>query len=285
MKAMKVLGTLLAIGLGLSVVGGASDAQAQAGGRGKKTAAPAPAMAEPPDTKNAIKITPVSLAWGMSHKKVAEVVDTVLDEDYKPLYKKISPGVKMKALDAQLAEDKSAFRRSRIDFGKLPTGIDSTPLRGEYTYLNKESLMILTRNGQTRYFFFIQDKLWKIIDEHKLAEGSPLGKTWEEAVLKHVKVFGVPGRVLEADYEKGRNATEVDWKDPTTRVRIIQRGDTALAVAYEERATLSNLTALRPNKPAATDEIDPAVAAAIRGNKAPEPPPPPPSEKAGSKKK
>ncbi|NUQ78852.1 MAG: hypothetical protein HUU21_35455 [Polyangiaceae bacterium] len=282
MKAMKVLGTLLAIGLGLSVVGGASDAQAQA--RGKKTAAPPAVAAEPPDTKSAIKIAPATLTWGMAPKKVAEVVDTVLDEDYKPLYKKVSPGVKMKALDAQLAEEKSAFRRSRIDFGKLPTGIDSTPLRGEYTYLNKESMMSLTRNGQTRYFFFIQDKLWKIIDEHKLVEGHPLGKTWEEAVIKHVKLFGVPGRVLEADYEKGRNATEVDWKDAATHVRVVQRGDTAIAVVLEDRATLSNLASLRPNKPAATDDIDPAVAAAIRGSKAPEPPPPP-ADKAGSKKK
>lgn len=286
MKAMKVLGTVLAIGLGLSVVGSASDAQAQAKGRGTKAAAPAPVSAEPPDAKKTIKMTPATLAWGMSPKQVAAVVDTVLDEDYKPLYQKVSPGVKMKALDAQLAEDKSAFRRSRIDFGKLPTGIDSTPLRGEYTYLNKESLMSLTRSGQTRHFFFIQDKLWKVIDEVKLGEGSPLGKTWEEAVIKHVKVFGVPGRVLEADYEKGRNATEVDWKDTATHVRLIQRGDTALAIAYEDRATLSNLAGLRPNKPATTDDIDPAVAAAIGGrSKAPEPPPPAPDTKAGAKQK
>jgi hypothetical protein len=191
----------------------------------------------------------------------------------------------MKALDAQLAEDKSAFRRSRIDFGKLPTGIDSTPLRGEYTYLNKESMLSLTRNGHARHFFFIQEKLWKIVDEFKLGEGSHLGKTWEEAVIKHVKVFGVPGRVLQADYEKGRNALEVDWKDTATHIRLIQRSDTALAVVYEDRATLSNLTALRPNKPAATDEIDPAVSAAIRGGKAPEPPPAPAPEKAGAKQK
>jgi hypothetical protein len=286
MKAMKVLGTVLAIGLGLSVVSSANDANAQAKGQGKKAPAAVSVSAEPPDAKKPIKVTPATLSWGMSPKQVATVMDAVLDEDYKPLYQKVSPGVKMKALDAQLAEDKSAFRRSRIDFGKLPTGIDSTPLRGEYTYLNKESMMSLTRNGQTRYFFFIQDKLWKVIDEHKLAEGNPLGKTWEEAVLKQVKLFGVPGRVLEADYEKGRNATEVDWKDATTHVRVIQRGDTAIAIAYEDRATLGNLANLRANKPAATDDIDPAVAAAIGGrSKAPEPPPPAPDTKAGAKKK
>lgn len=282
---MKVLGTVLAIGLGLSVVGSAADVHAQTK-KTKKEAGPAPVAAEPPDTKKAIKVTPANLIWGLSHKKVAEVMDAVLDEDYKPLYQKVSPGVKMKALDAQLIEDKSAFRRSRIDFGKLPTGIDSTPLKGEYTYLNKESMMSLTRNGQTRYFFFIQDKLWKIIDEIKLGEGSPAGKTWEEAVLKQVKAFGVPGRVLQPDYDKGRNSLEVDWKDGTTHVRVIQRSDTAVAFAYEENATLGNLTALRPNKPVVTDGIDPAVAAAISGRKEPEPGPPPVADKkAGAKQK
>lgn len=284
MKAMKVLGTVLAIGLGLSAVTSASDVYAQAKGKPKPAAAPAVA-AEAPDAKKPIQMQPTGLAWGMSQKQVAEIVDKVLDEDYKPIFKKTSIGVKTKALEAQLAEDKSAFRRSRIDFGKLPTGVDATPLRGEYTYLNKEAMMTLTRNGQNRYFFFIQDKLWKVIDEVKLGEGVREGKTWEESVIKLTKTYGVPGRIQEADYEKGRNATEVDWKDAATHVRVIQRGDAAIAIAYEDRATISMLPNLRQNKPAVTDDIDPAVAAAIRGSKAPEPPPPAPADKAGAKKK
>jgi hypothetical protein len=284
MKAMKVLGTVLAIGLGLSAVTTAGDVYAQAKGKGKAAAAAPSVAAEPPDAKKPIKMEPATLSWGMSPKQVAEVMDKVLDGDYIPLYKKVSPGVKMKALDAQLAEEKSAFRRSRIDFGKLPTGVDATPFRGGYTYLNKESMLSLTRNGQTRYFFFIQEKLWKVIDEIKLGEGNRYGKTWEEAVVKLTKTYGAAGRVLQADFEKGRNATEVDWKDTTTHVRAIQRGDAALAIAYEDRAMLGMLPNLRSNKPPKTDEIDPAVAAAIRGGPS-EPPPPPPNEKAGAKKK
>lgn len=278
MKAMKVLGAVLAIGLGLSVVGSSSDVLAQAKNKSKQAAPPSVA-AEPPDAKKTIGIPFANLAWGMSHKKVAEVMDAVIDADYKPKYKAGLSAPALRALDAQVIEDKSAFRRSRIDFGKLPTGVDSTPLKGEYTYLNKESLMSITLDGKTTHFFFIQDKLWKIIAEHKLGGGHKLGNTFQEAVLKLVKQYGVPGRVQEADYEKGRNATEVDWKDTTTHVRAIERGETAIGLAYEDRATLANLTALRPNKPVVTDDIDPAVAAAIRGSKAPEPPPAPPADK------
>src|SRR6185436_12964945 len=126
-------------------------------------------------------------------------------------YKEVQPGVKMKALDAQLAEDKSQFRRSRIDFGKTPTGYDATALRGEYSYQNKEAVLNLTRKGEVTYFFFIQEKLWKIIEERKLNDKTPLGKTYAESVVKLSTGFGTPGRVLPA--EGGRSSVEVDWKD------------------------------------------------------------------------
>lgn len=263
MKAKRLFGTFLAGALGLLAVTSSSDSLA-----GKKPAEAAPpAVTVTPMTKKAIAITPADLKWGMSHKQVAAVIDKVLDEDYKPLFQKTSPGVKMKALEAELQEKKDEFRRGRIDFGKLPTGIDSTPLRGEYTYRNKESLMRLERPGRAkRALFFIQDKLWKIIDEYDLEQKNPLGKTWPDAVgTLAQKVYGTLGRVQEADYSIGRNTMEVDWKDSTTHVRIIQRSDTALAIAYEDLATLANLTALRQNKPVVDDGIDPAVRAAVGG--------------------
>lgn len=273
MKAMRILGTVLAVGLGCVVLTSPGDALAQ---KKKKEAPAAPvAPAEPPMTKKAIVLPFAGIAWGQSHKQVASAIDKVLDEDYKPIYKKTSPGVKMKALDAQLEEEKSAFRRSLIKFGKLPTGIDSTPLRGEYTYMNNESLMSLKRKGGATHFFFIQDKLWKVINEIPLDESSPYGKNYSEAVVKlATKIYMAPGRVQEADYAKGRNAREVDWKDAAVHVRVIERSETAMAMAYEDLATLGNLASLRPNKPPSNDDIDPEVAAAIRGpDKDPTPPP------------
>jgi hypothetical protein len=279
MKAKRLLGAILAGGLGLVAITSAGDALAQGRGKKEAQAAPPAVAAQPPMTKKPIVLQPAELKWGMTHKQVAEVIDKVLDEDYKPRFKKVSPGVNMRSLEGELAEEKSIFRRSRIDFGKLPTGVDASPRKGEYTYLNKESMMSLNRNGRMRFFFFIQDKLWKVIDEYQLAEGGPLGKDWVEAVTKlAAKVYGVPGRILEADYAIGRNATEVDWKDATMHVRAIQRGDTAIALAYEDISTWSNLSNLRPNKPAVVAEIDPAVAAAVKGGGGgSEPPPPPPA--------
>jgi hypothetical protein len=280
MKANRLFCAVLAAGLGLVAITATSEAQAQPTGKGKKEAPHAPAAEA--ITRKSIALSPPGVTFGMSVKQVATVIDKVLDDVYRPLYKKVSPGVKMKALDAALAEEKSTFRRSRINFGKLPTGIDATPLKGEYSYLNKESMLSFTRDGRTRYFFFIQDRLWKIVDEHKLSETGPLGKDFQTAVGKLTAVYGVPGRILPADPAKGRFADEVDWKDSSTRLRAVKRFDTGIALITQELATEMNLANLRPNKPADDNAIDPAVAAALaKGN--PDSAGPPPDK--GKKKK
>jgi hypothetical protein len=268
MNAKRLLGALLIAGMGLAtVVTGAAEVHAQ--NRKQKEAAPPP---EPPVAKKVISLPLAGVRWGQSPKQVADAIDQILDEDYKPLYKNVQPGVRMKELDAQLAEDKSQFRRSRIDFGKTPTGVDATPLRGEYTYNNKEAMYTLTRKGANTYFFFIQERLWKLIDEPKLGDASPHGKTYQEAVVKMATNYGVPGRVLPPDGST-RYALEVDWKDGTSHVRAIQRGDAAIAIGYEDNTTLASLATLRVNKPANDSGIDPDVAAVVRGGGSPPPPP------------
>lgn len=272
MKANKLWGALFATMVGLAMTASPSDVEAQA----KKK--PAPAAVGPATTKKAVELEPSGLAWGMSMKQVAALYDKVLDEDYKPRYQKVSPGVKMRELDAALAEDKATFRRSRIDFGKLPTGVDASPLKGEYSYLNKESMMSLTRNGQTRHFFFIQDRLWKVIDEVKL-DGGALGKNFQEAAVKMSGKLGVPGRVIPPNEDAGVYITTVDWKDAKTHVRLMERSDTAVAIAYEDNATIANMDSLRANKPKQEEAIDPAVAAAIRGTSPSEEKAPPADDK------
>ena len=166
MKAKRLFGALVLACVGLATAAHDADAQQK---KKKDTAV----QAEAPATKKAINLSYAGVGWGQSPKAVADALDKILDDDYRPLYKEVQPGVKMKALDAQLAEEKSQFRRSRIDFGKTPTGYDQTSLRGEYTYQNKEAVLNLTRKGEVTYFFFIQEKLWKIIEEQKLTTSTP----------------------------------------------------------------------------------------------------------------
>jgi hypothetical protein len=296
MKPNRVLGALLAVSLGFApMVGALEDVYAQgqskqdkvkAKGKGKGKAAKAPAASavysplDAPTTTKPIGWEPAALQWGMTKKEVIAVIETQLNADYKPLFQKVQPGVKMKALEAALAEDKATFKRSVIEFGKLPTGFDSTPLKGEYTYQNKEAMMTLVRKGKTREYFYIQNKLWKFIDEVALGEGTFYGATFQDAVVKLSSILGVPGRLLPPDPTQNRYTTEVDWKDATTHLRAIERNDTSFALGYEDLQTLASLPSLRSYKPPIENGIDPSVADIMRKDDAPAGPP-----KSGAKPK
>ena len=284
------LGASLALGLAVSLVP-ATSAFAGDPAPSKGAAAPKGAKAKPaekptdaPTVSKAIQIQPKTLTWGIDRTKLGDIYDKVIDEDYKARYAKLQPGSPdMASLDAEVVEKKSEFRRSYTEFNGVATGYDQTPLRPEYTYLNKEALMVVDRGGKVRYFFFIQGKLWKIVDVIKIGEKSKWGKTFVEAAALAAKAYGVEGRVRDADAAQGRPFAEVDWKDSATHVRAVDWGNDQAAFVFEDNATLANIVSLRPNKETSQTAIDAKVKDAGRKDLTPPAPPKPDVKKPAGK--
>jgi hypothetical protein len=283
------LGAVVALSFGIAATVHAPDAMAQGKGGPAKTAAPKakpkddkkPATAaEAPATKKPVTIQPTELAWGIDKKKLAGIYDKVIDQDYNGRYKKAQPGPEMDRLDAEVTEKKSEFRRSEIQFGTVPTGVDGTSLRPEYTYNNKEFLLSIDRGGKTRYFFFIGDKMWKVIDALKLGEKSQWGKSFDDAVKILNNYYGTEGRSRPADDAAGRPYKEVDWKDGNNQVRAVDWGNDQFGLVFQDASTVSNLASLRKNKDTNAKEVDARVKDAGM-KRAPEAPPPktPPATK------
>jgi hypothetical protein len=251
--------SLVAVGLMGAAASGVTDAYAA-----DKAAAKGPKP--PPMVKEAIRLTPEGLRFGMATNEVVDFYGKVLDQDYVAIYKVTPVGPKMKQVDAALADQKAAFPRSEVTFGALPTGIDNTPLRGEYNYNNNETMMSITRQGVTRYFFFASKRLWKVYDAIPLKEGSELGATYKDAIAALTKRFNVAGRVLAEDPAAGRNTTEVDWADQSTHVRAIDRSsENILGLVYEEKGTADRMVAYRASHKDNSGAIDPSIAAATSG--------------------
>jgi hypothetical protein len=216
-----------------------------------------------------IALSPEGLKYGMSLESIGKLYDKQFDTDFLPLYKKASPGPETDALDAELKQRKGEVRRSKVEFGQTPTGVDQTPLKGEYSYANGESMGRLTlKSGTERYFFFFADKLWKVYDAHKLKEGGPLGASYAEAVKKLNTRFGSAGKKVPANSAAGQNFDETQWITADMVIRAIDRGD-LLAVAYCDREIQDKLPSMRRNKPKDQHSMDPDVAAALKKNDAP----------------
>lgn len=194
-------------------------------------------------------LAPQGLRWGISFALLAKVYDDAFDAEYVPIYKRTEPGQQMQLLDAELADKKGIIRRSKVDFGSSPTGVDSGPLAGEYAYNNSESMAKVQLNGGTiRYFFFHTDRLWKVYDEYKLGAGSKLGASWEDAVKALTELFGGPPELLEPDGAVGRNFQEALWLTPTMAIRAINRShQNVVAVAWTDKSMHEKFGTRKPN--------------------------------------
>jgi hypothetical protein len=230
--------------------------------QGKDKPAEKPAAGGVGALEKAVGIPPKGLHWDLTLEGVAKLYDKVFEEEYLPLLKKADPGNQMTALEDELKNKQGILRRGRIEFGNTPTGVDQSPLKGEYSYRNGESMASLRlRSGTERHFFFFSDKLWKVYDEHKLTKGGTLGENFEEAVKILTKRFGAPGKLVTANYDKGQPFDEVQWRDPEKLIRAVDRGN-ILGMVYASKTYVDNLAQYRKNQPEDLHEMDKDVAAA-----------------------
>jgi len=221
-----------------------------------------PAASSAGTIEKATGLSPKGLRFGLTLEGVAKIYDKVFDEEYLPLLRKAQPGQEMQGLEDEQKTKQGILRRGRIEFGAITTGVDQSPLKGEYSYNNGESMATLRlRSGTERHFFFFSDKLWKVYDEHKLAKGGTLGENFAEATKILSKRFGVTGKLVPADYDKGQPYDEMQWRDPEKTIRAIDRGN-ILGMVYADRTVADNLAQYRKNKAEDLHAMDKDVAAA-----------------------
>lgn len=248
---LRILLPFLTAGL---MVGGATLSSASATpatlAAPKKKEAEAKDKAEPGKLNARLKLRPKGLRWGLSLKQLSKLYAKVFEKEFVPLYKRVQPGPRMKALDDELEKKQQLIRQHHIKFGKVPTGIDSTALKGEYTYRNGESMThVRLRSGVKRHFFFFNDSLWKVYDERKLRKGGPLGETFEEAQKILTKKLKVAPVVHEPAPKKGQYFQTAEWTDGSTILRLVNREhEKVIAVVWISEDVHGRLDALRKDK-------------------------------------
>ncbi len=254
--------------LGLLALGVAVPGVADAAGKGKTKKAQKTEVVVPagPTPVTATIPVPAGLTWGMSTKELAAAHDKYFEKAFLPRFKAAQPGLERTALEAELA-GKQAEARNIIKFGAVPTGIDNTPLRGEYTYNNEEALVTVgLEGGVRRHFFFIQDKLWEIYDERPIGEGSKLGATFADVVSSfgRQKLKAEPF-VTPANLDIGRLYTTAEWTDGRTVLRLVNREqEKKVAIVYLHQETLQRLPELRTHKAQEAVEVDPEISMLTR---------------------
>lgn len=229
----------------------------------KKKPKPQAKPKKPKDGQAVYKVVlhPKGMSFQMGSEQVAKLYERLFEKQYVEIYKKTPVGPQTKALDNELEEKKQILRRNLLEFGNLPSGLDNTPLKGEYSYANNESYTkIDLGNGIIRNFFFFNDSLWKIYDEHDTSQNkkSPLGGTFESAVAYIGEALGAPPKMVEPSPAMNRDFTEAEWRDGSTMVRVVDRLP-IIGVVFVSESVQNQLPTLRKNKLRDPTAIDPAV--------------------------
>lgn len=232
-------------------------------------AAPPKGDADAPLVSTLAALHEKELRWGLSHMEVTDIYNlpgALFDREYAPFIARLQPGIEMQKVESDRDARKANFARSYSVFGDSPSGYDVTPLHTEYTYNNDEGMQRVFKDGKNRSFFYIKDKLWKIYDEVPLKGDGPLGDSYQAAVTKLNALLGVSGRTRAADPAHGIDRTTTDWQDTASHLRADDRsGEHLVGIVLEDKRTLANLAALRPNKPQDPFALDPSITALTKG--------------------
>lgn len=135
----------------------------------KKGAATAKAAAPPSaelDKLKAIKLGDPKaglFAWGMSPNEVLEKAEGAVTARYRERAEaaKADPGKQQRIRD-ELEKEKAALRKSFTKFEGQKSGWDVSIIGPEFAQNNGESVIQLKEDIWTRYFFFFEDRLYKM---------------------------------------------------------------------------------------------------------------------------
>jgi hypothetical protein len=161
-----LLAATLALGSGAaakSVL--AKSAKSEKSGKKSAGKAAAPPSAELAKLKSIKLGDPKAglFAWGMSPNEVAEKAEGAVTARYRERADaaKADPGKQQRIRD-ELEKEKVTLRKSFTKFEGQKTGWDVSIIGPEFAQNNGESVVMLKEDIWTRYFFFFEDRLYKM---------------------------------------------------------------------------------------------------------------------------
>lgn len=187
------------------------------------------------------------LQWGWSRQRTLRFLRETIEAEYEPIIRDAPGAIEEDNARAEMGRAVRRIMDSYFEFNGTVSGHDSNNLRGEFTHNNQEAMMQRRVAESDDYYFFIQNRLWKLY--RQFLPSIVAGATFEDFGAQMIERFG-PSQIQEGQlYETiGRETRWYEWRDQTTRLRFIDNGHT-YALVYEDLATVANLTELRPVAP------------------------------------
>ena len=188
------------------------------------------------------------LRWGQSERDVSGFAQREIAATYNAEIAKTKDAGKQAKLKAEAKRAQAEVEKSRVEFEGGKSRWDNSPIAGEYTYDNGESMLVAKGPGTDSYYFFLNGKLWKVV---KVLDKQTAGADFKKFSKLVEDKFG-KGRVKKGEVTPGQGNTQwLEYLDRNSRLRAADASDKrgGYAMIFEEMATVRELASTRPKAP------------------------------------
>jgi hypothetical protein len=207
------------------------------------------------------------LRWGLSEDEVASYVKRKLAERYNAEIKKTHDAAKQAQLKASLKTAQSSLVKA--SFEGSSSRWDHSPVAGEFSYGNNESMLASKDDGSENYYFFLSGRLWKW---YKALDKSAAGGDFKKFSQSVESKFG-KGHAKKGELTPGQGQTQwIEYIDRNSRMRAAdntKRG--GFALIFEEMATVRELASThqvaKPSRLAGSEDEEDSKPAAKTASK------------------
>jgi hypothetical protein len=254
------------IGLAMLLVVGSADAAKRKAKPKKKAAAAAalPAVATKETTVAIEKLMGV-YKWGMSVQKVIGLLEKDVRDEMEPVIKKTVDPLAQDKIRKEMFERLKNVRKNHLKFEGKQTPWDVSLVDKEFAHKNNESMAVVWGKKDRRFYFFHNEKLWKIY----IAFNAEMfdGKTFEDFAGTMETRFGKAERKFTTSLKGEAKFSHMQWPpSATTTLRAIDNtgfyGNFCLALS--DKNEVGNVRAGRKVNSPKRDYSDPLVDAVTK---------------------
>lgn len=252
----------------------AAAAKAKAKATSGKSAGKGKAAAAAPPNANAEEIDKLKgeFKWGMTVDEVQKAVEKRVRDSYaEDLKKALKDPTQYSRMRSQMEKEVKAIKSNYVKFEGKKTGYDVSIVDQEFSHKNDESMLVARDDKNTRYYFFVNERLYKIF----IAFGKEMleDKSFTDFGQLMQARFGKAKAVMVEEAKKGGVEAKLDhyvWASAAgDGLRLVDRSefyDVYCLVIYDGKES-ERLAEVRARQNGRGDGKDSLVEAALAGNR------------------
>jgi len=216
---MRAIISALAVTLALGFGGGVVEAKAKPKKKAAKKQEALPKVATKETTVAIEKLMGI-FKWGMTSQQVMNQLEKDVRAEMEPVIKNTADPLAQDRVRREMMEKLKEIKQRYTKFEGKATPWDVSLVDKEFAHKNNESMVHVFTKKDRRFFFFHNDKLWKLY----IAFNSDLyeGKSFEDFAGAMETRFGRAQRKFAVTLKGEQKMSHLSWPpSPTTILRAI----------------------------------------------------------------